>query len=494
MAKPTNAGSSTGLNYEDSFERITDKCAGVLFGGAVADALGWPTEFIKTPDQAERLLRTREVTDFRPWEKRTGGRFNTYIDYIQPGEYSDDTQLTLCVARCILPDGSFDAERFSKVELRHWLDYARGAGGTITRAARAIGRVGATWDNNFFTFENRGKASDYTDAGANGVAMRISPHALANANDERTALAGIWRDAAITHGHPRALWGALLYGKTLLLLLNTKGGQVDAFIEELLRFVERVDLRELNDGMDRWLARWQERTRRPFLEAFEHTREEVIQSFAEIRKTRERPLVEVLRNLGCFLPATKGSGTGTVAAALSIFTKYGGNYERAVLKTINSFGSDTDTIAAMAGGMIGAVKGQEAIPERWANRMQDYGYFLRTAEAMARISLREATANDLSVDHKRYEVERHDRDIVSLAHNREVRRGQRVTHAVFGLGWVEEVSSQQIRRQGGGNMLLARVAFDVGQSCVFRAYQGTRSASRTLAMGLATTKPESGDE
>lgn len=460
-----------GTHYEDSFDRHAHKVAGAFLGGAVADALGWPTEFIKTEGQALRLFGNQEVNDFHPWEKRTGGRFNTYVDYIRPGDYSDDTQLTLCVARSMLPQGSFDPDRFGKVEMAHWLNYARGAGGTVTRAARAITRRGASWDNNFFSYESRGRTSDYTNAGANGAAMRVSPHAMANAYDERTALAGVWRDTVVTHGHPRALWGALLYGKALLVLFNWNGKGIGKFLETLQAFVEKADLVELNGGMDGWLARWQERTGRPFPDVFEATRYEVLESLSQIGEAHDTPLDETLTNLGCFAPATKGSGTATVAAALAIFARYGGNYERAVLKAVNMFGSDTDTIAAMAGSMIGVLKGQEAIPEAWANRMQDYGYFIRAADAMTRISMREATANDLLVDHRRYEVERQDRDIVSLTRSREVQKGQRITHPVFGLGWVEEVQSQRIRRQGGGTMLLARVIFDVGQSCVFRAHQ-----------------------
>ena len=80
----------------ETYERLKDKIAGVLLGSAVADALGWPTEFIKTKSQIQRFFGVNEIRDFVPWEKRTGGRFNTYIDYIQPGEYSDDTQLTSC--------------------------------------------------------------------------------------------------------------------------------------------------------------------------------------------------------------------------------------------------------------------------------------------------------------------------------------------------------------------------------------------------------------
>lgn len=454
----------------ERYEKLRDRIAGVLLGGAVADALGWPTEFIKTERQAERLLGTRRVADFRPWEKKTGGRFYAYIDYIQPGDYSDDTQLTLCSARCIEADGSFDTKRFSKVELPQWLQYARGAGGTITRAAKAISRQSAEWDSNFFKFESRGKGYDYTQAGANGGAMRISPNALANIDNEMVALKGILKNIVVTHGHPRAIWGGLLYGKSLLMLLSDQHQDIDHFIGNLESFVLSFELRSMDGEMEPWMLRWTERAGTSFNDAFDQTRKEVLDFLSIVRQARSQPMSKTYEALGCLVPSTRGSGTATVAAALAIFLKHGGDYGHAVLKAINMFGSDTDTIGSMVGAMVGALKGHIAILDRWVNVMQDYGYFIRTADVLTRIALREADTNDLVVDHRREVVERRDRDIVSLARNRLIHKGQRVTHPVFGLGWVLNVNSQQVRRRDGGTMLLARVGFDTGQTCIFRSY------------------------
>src|SRR2546422_1329591 len=123
-----------------------------MIGAAAADALGWITEFVRGPEHLRKLYGTNRVDRYRAWQKRTGGRFNTYIDHINRGEYSDDTQLTLAVARSLLPDGSIDIEHFSKVELPLWLQYARGAGSTITAAAKAIGRKSSAWNSNFFDY------------------------------------------------------------------------------------------------------------------------------------------------------------------------------------------------------------------------------------------------------------------------------------------------------------------------------------------------------
>src|SRR5713226_3015947 len=74
---------------------------GALVAGACADALGWVTEFMRSPVSIKNQLGLDKVEDYVGWRKKVGGRFNTYLDFIGPGEYSDDTQLTLALARAV---------------------------------------------------------------------------------------------------------------------------------------------------------------------------------------------------------------------------------------------------------------------------------------------------------------------------------------------------------------------------------------------------------
>jgi ADP-ribosylglycohydrolase len=92
---------------------IQHQIQGALIASAVGDALGWITEFENSPADLERKYDVTRITDFVAWSKRVGGRFHGYTDEILPGEYSDDTQLALCTARCITEQGHFDAVRFA---------------------------------------------------------------------------------------------------------------------------------------------------------------------------------------------------------------------------------------------------------------------------------------------------------------------------------------------------------------------------------------------
>ena len=188
------------------------KYKGSIKLAAIGDALGWMTEFEKSPEDLKKKYGVDFINQFFNWEKNVGGRFYGYKDDIKAGSYSDDTQLLLAVARSIKEDGTVDQNYFSKIELPNWLLYARGAGRTIKNAARKIERKSAAWNNNFFTFK-AGKATiDYRESGANGAAMRVLPIALANFGDIEKIKKEIFSNSIITHGHPRAIAGAMLYG------------------------------------------------------------------------------------------------------------------------------------------------------------------------------------------------------------------------------------------------------------------------------------------
>jgi ADP-ribosylglycohydrolase len=91
-------------------EELFPPILGSLVAAASADALGWVTEFMRSPASLNNQLGVDRLTNYVSWNKKVGGRFNTYIDFVGRGEYSDDTQLTLAVARALNQDGRVDHE------------------------------------------------------------------------------------------------------------------------------------------------------------------------------------------------------------------------------------------------------------------------------------------------------------------------------------------------------------------------------------------------
>src|SRR3989440_9298931 len=127
---PERSAKRNGIPSLDRFE-------GALLCSTIGDALGWPTEFLK-PVSGHKPPFHLPVKDFVSWKKLVGGKWWGYEERIEQGEYSDDTQLALAVARSIAETGQFEPERFAYEELPLWLQYERGGGRSVKTAARRL--------------------------------------------------------------------------------------------------------------------------------------------------------------------------------------------------------------------------------------------------------------------------------------------------------------------------------------------------------------------
>ena len=234
---------------------------GALIAAAAGDALGWMTEFARSPfvGAPPTLSRPADpgwIAEYQTWRRKVYG-YHSYEDLVMPGDYSDDTQLTICSAAALGRDGRFDPTVFCHRELPTWLEYARGAGRTVKTAARQLRDRRRTWNTNVVQVKDRFRPVDYRSAGANGAAMRISPHVLANPNRWNQAEQGIWQNCLATHGHPRAIVGALLYGQALALLLRQPGGvSGEQFLSSLTDWISQTQIPLWTDGLPGWVEEW----------------------------------------------------------------------------------------------------------------------------------------------------------------------------------------------------------------------------------------------
>ena len=202
---------------------IRARAEGAMLATAVGDALGWPQE-----DRSGRVGGRRAVEprlEFSEWRRREGGRYAAHEEAIGAGEYSDDTQLVLALARALRAGDSW-WERLTEVELPFWLFYERGGGAATKRAARSWANGKPPWTD--------GSRAHYFASGGNGVAMRVLPHALRGWNSEDFSATGkaVVQSGITTHGHPVALVGALAYTYAVWLALRREtvleyGGLID---------------------------------------------------------------------------------------------------------------------------------------------------------------------------------------------------------------------------------------------------------------------------
>ena len=359
----------------------TSKSVGAMLGAAFGDALGWPNERI-AKSNASKQTQGR-LHDFKRWTRRSGGRFFPHEEIIEEGGYSDDTQLILCLSRSLLK-GEAWWEHFTQVELPFWSVYERGGGGATKRAVES-------WLDGVMPWSSSRKPQDvkrYYDAGGNGVAMRVLPHVLLLGEKEFPRIAtNIFLDGIATHGHPRALLGALAYGFALWAAFRKDSKLVyGELVEELIKSVDHWSALPATPNIPPEWRSQAEKSLQDYMKLWESAKAEVMEYLevcrAELSKGALSLDDDVLKKLQCF--NSKISGAGTVAAISSVYlaSRHAADPINGVVKAAFAIGSDTDTIASMRGGLLGCINGSDWLsPVKQG--IQDAAYIEKNAFRLA---------------------------------------------------------------------------------------------------------------
>lgn len=349
-----------------------EKCKGAMLATAIGDALGWPNE----PRSKSRIKKPGNSDGFVEWI-RSSTNPCWHDEKILPGEYSDDTQLTLSVARSIIA-GDW-VNYFAKKELPFWLNYERGGGGALLKAAQSCKNGRMLWQCQY--------NKDYFNAGGNGAVMRILPHVIASANraDTTELMLDVIKDTLITHGHPRAFLGAACYAYALDYLLRKN---------TVLEYGELVDV--VIDGQNVWGAaldpeifgKWlniaNQCCKNNFSTELENVRGRMVRQFEFIGDSLKKGLllddIKILMELGCF-DKVNGAGDVAILSAVYLTSRYANNPSLGIKTAAFLSGADTDTIASITGGLLGMLNGMSWIPAEW-RKVQDYNCLIQMAELL----------------------------------------------------------------------------------------------------------------
>ena len=307
-----------------------DTVKAVLLGHAVGDALGVPVEFT-----AREKLDRDPVTDMRG--------FGSYP--YPAGTWSDDTSMTLCALE-VLAKGTVDFDRIMQ-NFGEWL-----MNGAFTASGEAFdsGRTCVRAISRYFRDRTKATESGGTDeySNGNGSLMRILPVALyAVAVYGTKDLRPLWRLAAegssLTHAHPRSQIACQIYATVLACL------------------IERPTKQSIADGIAQYRA-------------------ENGDGGAEAA-CFGRVDAEILKSLNRSEIRSDGYVIDTLEAALWCLLTTD-SYAECVLRAVN-LGDDTDTAAAVAGGLAGALYGWDAIPKAWLRTLQRCAYLESLCEQAA---------------------------------------------------------------------------------------------------------------
>ncbi|MFB1480990.1 ADP-ribosylglycohydrolase family protein [Corallococcus sp. RDP092CA] len=424
---------------------------------AYGDALGFITEFVKKSEVLERHVGVGRVVELLPWRRRVGGRFGPEIE-LPAGCYSDDTQLRLATSRAIQGDGGFDVEAFAKVELPVWLSYALGAGKGSRAAASALGRTEVTWSTNFFS----SGSSRYVDGGGNGAAMRIQPHVWASSGgrDVHDLLADVCRNAVVTHGHPRGILGAVFHALSLRLVM-LRGLHLDmSALREVIDWLPSVVEIFKADATfgEVWLDMWEHATGASFEREIGRCVEEVVADWEILTRLARAGSSDAYREAVLSLRGTdanvRGSGTKTALLAGYLAWLYRDDPQGGMVEAANCLGSDTDTIATMAGALLGAVS--EGSPP---SDVMDRSYISAEADRLASIARGEVTSTFAYPDLLRWSPPRAQIDAVGVAAGRTV---------LAGLGEARFLGESAVSADAHGDAEYRWLGLSFGQTVLVR--------------------------
>jgi ADP-ribosylglycohydrolase len=309
-----------------------DRACGVLLGTAAGDALGAGYEFgPPLPDGAEVAMKG-------------GGSIGW-----EPGEWTDDTSMAVAIAEVAATGADLRQDSAQDRIAARWAGWA----GTAPDVGIQVGEVLAA--------VRRGTAAEALAAArelhqrtghtaGNGSLMRTAPVALAYLGDPDGLTEAAMALSALTHHDPEAGEACVLWCHAIRHAVRTGDLDVRAGLAHLPASSRGTWERRLGEA---------ERARPSDF-------------------TRNGWVVEALQAAWCAIATTPVPGDDPAGG------RFRADHLRLSLEAAVRGGRDADTVAAIAGGLLGAAYGASAVPGRWRLALHGWpGYQARDLVALA---------------------------------------------------------------------------------------------------------------
>jgi ADP-ribosylglycohydrolase len=334
---------------------VLERACGALYGLAIGDALGMPTQFLSR--SVVRQLYGPSLTGFEP-----GPASNPISSGMPAGSVTDDTQQAVILARTLIDGGGHVDHRQLADRLLAWEVEMVGHGsadllGPSTRRALTALNEGAAL----------GDAGRWGDT--NGAAMRIAPVGIATPVEPLGVLCRAVEQASIlTHGTGIAIAGACAVAAAVSAGLDG-ADEVELLDVGIAAAEHGATLGHYMAGADVAVRmRWA-----------------IDLLTGPVRgRSRSDPLDQLDRLVGTGV-ATQES----VPAAFALVARQWEDPWQACLSAA-SLGGDADTIAAMVGAMLGARHGQGGFPAMAVKQVDTVNNLGFVVLAPALLSLRES--------------------------------------------------------------------------------------------------------
>lgn len=302
-----------------------DRFRGCLLGLACGDAVGATVEF-------------RPRGTFPPVTDMTGGG----PFHLEPGQWTDDTSMALCLASSLIETGDFDPR--DQME-RYWRWYSRGE---LSSTGYCFD-IGNATQAALLRFHENGEpysGSTHPHSAGNGCLMRLAPVPMYAYPDLSLAIQLSGDSARTTHAAPECVQASQFFG---------------AILHQALAGLDQNTILFDLDFPAAWTAALSPRLNGIVWGDYRDKTEDGIHGGGYVVECLEAAL-------WCFHQTS--------------------DFREAILKAVN-LGDDADTTAAVCGQLAGAFYGTSGIPEPWRRRLARHDLIVDLADSLW--TLRERT-------------------------------------------------------------------------------------------------------
>lgn len=301
---------NTSTSHVELTPEIIDRARGALLASACGDALGVPYEFEAATGNPEMI----------------GGGLGPY----EPGQWSDDTEMAVCIARVAAAGIALDKPGALDKVGTYFVDWLRNGALDVGIQTRAVIEGAIDAGNGDVSDRLTASAAQYARAsgraGGNGALMRTAPIGLAFLHSRGRTAKAATEVAQLTHVDQRVdescvLWSEAIRHAVVTGEINIRAGfdlldiESAEFWEEVLRKAESGEVNSHQTGytVDALACAW-------------------------------NAVYSVLE-------------TGDLRKGIENAVRIGG---------------DTDTVATIAGALIGAGFGASAVPAEWTAQVHGW--------------------------------------------------------------------------------------------------------------------------
>lgn len=301
-----------------------DRAAGVMVGLACGDALGAAYEF-GGPYPADMVVKMNG-----------GGAFGW-----EPGEWTDDTSMAIPLLE-LIASGERPRGYNLRSAVKGWIDWMQDAKDVGNQTSTVLGEARLASGGDFYELDTAAMVAarefqvQFPDAAGNGSLMRTAPYGLAGQDLEYVAITAAGQ-SELTHPHADAVTACAIWSAAIKHAVDT--GELD------IRVGLRAGVSETNEP-DRFVL-WETRI-----------------------KEAEKFAPEHFTQNGWVVQALQGAWSSIVHSGDRADNDP--RHVRSALEMAVRGGGDTDTVAAIAGGLIGAAYGVSAIPLEWKRRIHGW--------------------------------------------------------------------------------------------------------------------------